>query len=1525
MWKSKAKRIKMLSLFLATYLLIFNVVVLNSKAEVFSQSDVRSAALQTITSMAPVGATSINLGFDGGVGFQFPNFNNGAAFDDVKDDIALFVKQNNEWVSIDNNAASGWIYDVNFGNWWEGPGGYWFNPVKETTYIKVASKTNPNVFVEYTLNVIPAVPQTITSMAPAGATLIDVSPSGGTGFEFPRFNNGATFKDVKDDVALFVKQNDTWVSIDNNASSGWIYNHNFGNWWEGPGGYWFNRVEETTFVRVASKTNPTVFVEYTLKVTKPVRNSYRITNFDGKSTFEADKNGAIGLPLPKIDGGSATRSEVDKFVYEVKVNGEWVNILDSSVTKFSYASNGYNKMSSANQWGYWVDYIFGLWFQPIQENMDFRVGYPLNGEKGGDIGNNYVQYTFIGNPNAYRPDEAVLADIPIGTSMDSDIAGWNLIWNDEFNGTKLDEDKWNYSTGYYLNDDPGTWGWGNHELQHYTDSEDNVFVKDGSLNIVALDDPATFPQDPERVAPYSSGKINTQDKFAFKYGRIDFSAKLPAVSGAWPALWMLPNDNVYGGWASSGEIDVMEARGRVPEATSGALHFGGEWPSNKYVSGEQSFPDGGRIDTDYHVYSLIWEKDAISWYVDGKPFYKVTKEEWFSAAVKDNPYAPFDQDFYIVMNLALGGWFDGGIEPSIEDFPVTMQVDYVRVYSQDDSDGEIINIPVTGVDINKTEVKLTAAGQNTTLVAAVAPSNATNKKVTWSTSDHSVATVSASGVVTAVKNGTATITVTTEDGNKIDTCTIIVDIIPPLSLDQIFPLKNGSFSQELTNWSAWSWNHNENFINDIEVIDGKANITIPKFDASGIGAEKWAVQFKQTGLQLYKDKEYLVSFDASSTIPRDMELVVQNSGYTRVFEKTISLTQESKRYTYSFKATAEDVVELNFLLGKYSEYDQHGVTIDNVVLEMKNPAANKIKNHTFNEGNTSWEVWSNVGATTTINGEKNQITIPSLGSEFWSIQFSQLGLPLETSKSYRLVFDMSSSIGRKIDAILESSSYDKYLWETVEINEELNTYAIEFTYEKNTDPTTKLVLALGKVAGQDAIGEHVVTIDNIYLYEIPALSAENPVDPTPDREGYGVGTIKENSVEFYVNDAPWAIIHYIKNGDTQQNIMMNKAGQNLSVYTNGVNEGDVIKYWFTYGLAAGGQDSYGEQIYTHKFVNTPGIPTADEVSDLSTEVTGKAEAGSVVTVMIGTEKYTATADSTGAYKVTIPKQTAGTVLKITATNAAGNVSAELSVTVKDKTAPSLPTANDVSDLSTEVTGKAEAGSVVTVMIGTEKYTATADSTGAYKVTIPKQTAGTVLKITATDAAGNVSAELSVTVGVLKTGWLLQGKSWYYFDANGVMKTGWLKDGGVWYYLDAKGVMKTGWVKDGSWYYLGASGAMKTGWLKDGGSWYYLGTSGAMKTGWLKDGSSWYYLSASGAMKTGWLKDGSSWYYLSASGAMKTGWLKEGSSWYYLASSGEMKTGWQKTNGYWYYFYSNGIMAHSTTIGGYRLGASGAMK
>ncbi|WP_080843960.1 S8 family serine peptidase [Cytobacillus gottheilii] len=156
------------------------------------------------------------------------------------------------------------------------------------------------------------------------------------------------------------------------------------------------------------------------------------------------------------------------------------------------------------------------------------------------------------------------------------------------------------------------------------------------------------------------------------------------------------------------------------------------------------------------------------------------------------------------------------------------------------------------------------------------------------------------------------------------------------------------------------------------------------------------------------------------------------------------------------------------------------------------------------------------------------------------------------------------------------------------------------------------------------------------------------------------------------------------------------------------------------------------------------------------------------------------------------------------------------------------------------------------------------------------------------------------------------------------KNGWVLEGGKWFFYD-EDVKETGWLLDqGKWYYLNGDGAMATGWVKDQNKWYYLSASGVMQTGWVQNAGKWYLLSGSGAMQTGWVKSQNTWYFLDkTSGAMATGWLKEGGVWYYFKSSGTMVTGWNLINGKWYYFYASGTMAANTTVGGYKLGPSGA--
>lgn len=722
-------------------------------------------------------------------GFVMPVFNGGSAtWEDVSADLSVRVNVNGVYTDIDS--VSKFVYNQNWGHWHDGGvSGYWFK-VSETTNLQLYSKST-GVSLDYTLNFTNINTTTITSMTATDGPVLTAGPTGSIGFCYPTFNGDSSipYAAVAADLKVYVKpvNSSQWIDIDNNAASGWIYDNNFGQFTDGPGGYWFTLTESIN-VKLESKSSGANLI-YTLNYEKENRSSNAVSAYDGTTTYNADQNGAIGFPLPKIGGTNAYADDLDKFVYQVKINGNWVELSDYANSTFSYSGNGYNMFSVDNQWGYWVDYIYGLWFQPLQQTYELRIGYPENGVAGGAVNNNYVYYTLVGNPDAPRP-EPPENNYKMGDINNPELEGYDLIFNDEFSNNSLDMGSWNYVTGYYINEDPGTWGWGNNELEHYTDSEKNVYVKDGVLNLAAYEDPKTFPQDPSRVAPYSSGKITTKDKFTFKYGRIDFRAKLPEGNGLWPALWLLPNDDTYGTWAASGEIDVMEARGRLPGASSGAIHFGGAWPANTYIGGDYAFKNGERIDTDFHVYSVEWEEDMIKWYVDGDLFFYANSDQWYTTA-SSAPGAPFDQEFYIIMNLAVGGWFDGGIAPEAGDIPATMQVDYVRVYVEEgdttathsgtagNGGGTVTPQPstvaVTGITMDQKEVTLTEAGQTTNLSKTITPSNASNKNVTWTSSNPAVATVSA-GQVTAVANGTAVITATTQDGGYSDTCVVTVNI-----------------------------------------------------------------------------------------------------------------------------------------------------------------------------------------------------------------------------------------------------------------------------------------------------------------------------------------------------------------------------------------------------------------------------------------------------------------------------------------------------------------------------------------------------------------------------------------------------------------------------------------------------------------------------------------------------------------------------------------------------------------------------
>lgn len=276
-------------------------------------------------------------------------------------------------------------------------------------------------------------------------------------------------------------------------------------------------------------------------------------------------------------------------------------------------------------------------------------------------------------------------------------AGWSLVWADEFDGTELDRTKWT--------PEKSCWGGGNNERQCYTDRLENVSVEGGLLLLKARREAFTGPDRPPEIASspnpqvtrqYTSGKVRTRGLHSWKYGRIEVRAKVPAGQGMWPAVWMIPADDHYGPWPLSGEIDILEAvnlgatckkcGGNVGEnRTVSALHFGRRSPRNRYVDQKTPLPDLSLPSDAFHTYAVEWGEGLIRFLVDDRVHFTVPRRKWFSGSpkAKGNPNAPFDQPFYVMANLAVGGKWpeesnDGGLADHV--LPNQFEIDWIRVY-----------------------------------------------------------------------------------------------------------------------------------------------------------------------------------------------------------------------------------------------------------------------------------------------------------------------------------------------------------------------------------------------------------------------------------------------------------------------------------------------------------------------------------------------------------------------------------------------------------------------------------------------------------------------------------------------------------------------------------------------------------------------------------------------------------------------------------------------------------------------------
>lgn len=604
---------------------------------------------------------------------------------------------------------------------------------------------------------------------------------------------------------------------------------------------------------------------------------------------------------------------------------------------------------------------------------------------------------------------------------------WNLTWSDEFDGTgsnldknnNLDLSKWSYQEGNGA--EYNVAGWGNNEQEYYT--RDNIQVEDGTLKITAK-------KEERGGVPYTSGRIWTMadDRvtalFSQTYGRIEAKIKMPGKEGSqglWPAFWMLPVDCEYGSWPLSGEIDIMEARGREPDRVDGTIHFGQPYPNNQASSRPYIWEEGTGSINDYHVYSIEWAPGEIRWYVDGVLFY--TENSWYSLSDEnsvDFAYpAPFDQEFYIILNLAVGGTYDNNRIPDNSVMPAEMLVDYVRAYEYTEEYPEPVK-PIIPKDQIPTKAKKPNAQGDYIVdpyfnnVKIIKDYVTAQDPTGWN-----FATLPDFG-------GVANFTKVEEDGKT-------------LGKINITNSGNAAYSIQL--------------IQNIPLVKGRYYKI--SFDGKAEKNRELSIKFGDVG-----DDKWGVYGSYTPTLTKNLE------HYEYIFQMA-SDTDITSRIEFNLGLNATSV-----WIGNVSFKEVDGIVIDDNCIKKPSKNGNYIYNGTFDLGTSGLVYWNlnqvdakvvnnSVVLTTSVN--KNEA-------------MSQQGLELLQKDTYKLVFDGNSNIERDIK--VRFSSVDDsviYTEQTLSLDTTLKKRTLTFSMPAGiTDKNGKVTFLVGGASSS-------INIDNVIL------------------------------------------------------------------------------------------------------------------------------------------------------------------------------------------------------------------------------------------------------------------------------------------------------------------------------------------------------------------------------------------------------------------------------------------------------------
>lgn len=646
---------------------------------------------------------------------------------------------------------------------------------------------------------------------------------------------------------------------------------------------------------------------------------------------------------------------------------------------------------------------------------------------------------------------------------------WKVEWEDQFNGTALDETKWSYEIGIQSGEDYNSDApvyWGNDEKQYYI--KEAVEVKDGYLVITGNEltsEVKTQYNVTDNFVKYTSGRIRTvtdagdvlsDGAGATTYGRIEAKMILPASKGYWPAFWMMPTSettDLYGTWAASGELDIMEAVGQNPTQVNGTIHYGGPWPRNQHSGGTYVFPEVQTI-AEEHLYAVEWEPGEIRWYVDDVLYH--VENNWYAEDTNGEKYAypaPFDEDFYILFNLAMSGNYVSNVDPDV--YGLQMKVDYVRILTDENTDyDEEVTTPSTDRDSE-------FLGEN-------------------------------GGYADLIKDKE-------------------YETLPNNAYGD-----GGSVLMPTEQW--WSTvNTGAGVVATVE-IDGDA----AKFNVTKAGSHDYDAQLIQN-IPLAKGYTYRVTFDAWTDAASGRTIRVapggdMNHGW-KSYASGISPALTSTRKTYQFEFTmtsdSDPAARLEFELAgatgtvyianvcakaltdeELEEADQSG---------SKEPLADgeHIYNGTFDKGTGRLGNWSTEGTKGSTSDRNYNITVEEVPSKL-----IQEGIELLQTDTYKLTFDAQATNSGKVKVTLFDGTDGETIYVTKEytLNAETGTYELEFTVPEGK----------GTKAGRLEIG----FLDNGETYVIDNVSMKRLTDMNIEWADFNLYPIRDLT-EFTTYDEVW--------------------------------------------------------------------------------------------------------------------------------------------------------------------------------------------------------------------------------------------------------------------------------------------------------------------------------------------------------------------------------------------------------------------